>query len=104
MTAWKIVPKEAAEAMQVAMQEAVVDGITINDDTKRTMRHAYRAMLAASPAFEPTEAMVEKAARRLMNYDWNSTRVWETSVPSLQEVYLGMARAVLSQLNEILEG
>lgn len=46
---YAIVPVEPTPAMQNAMLEAVTDGITIDDDIHRSIRHAYRAMLAASP-------------------------------------------------------
>jgi len=42
-----VVPAEPTAEMQVAMHKAIVDGITINDDSMRSMRHAYRAMLEA---------------------------------------------------------
>lgn len=47
---WLTVPREPTEEMQNAMYQAIVDGITINDDTHRSVRHGYRAMLAAAPA------------------------------------------------------
>jgi hypothetical protein len=43
---------EPSEAMQNALIDAVKDGIAINDDVHRTARHAYRAMIAASPIGE----------------------------------------------------
>lgn len=46
---WKMVPIEPTEAMWSAGLEAIKDGLTINDDAERTVRHAYRAMLAVVP-------------------------------------------------------
>ena len=43
-----VVPVEPSEAMQDAMLEAVKDGIAVDDDAHRSIRHGYRAMLAAA--------------------------------------------------------
>lgn len=47
---WVLVPREPTEAMAGAGWRVVRDGIAINDDCDRTMRHAYRAMIAAAPS------------------------------------------------------
>lgn len=42
-----MLPREPTKAIQDALIDAVRDGIAINDDTHRTARHAYRAMIQA---------------------------------------------------------
>lgn len=43
-----MVPREPTTAMQDVMLEAIKDGITINDDVHRSMRHVYRDMIEAA--------------------------------------------------------
>lgn len=116
MTAWKIVPKEAdiicpkcngsgrIQAMNFKSSDATVDRpCNVCKGTGWILRQS------ASPVFEPTEAMVERAARVLCR-----ARALDPETP-LYDKKLGfdrpawhrevrVARAVLSQLNGILEG
>jgi hypothetical protein len=72
---WVWVPREPTEEMQAAILEAVKDGILINDDAERSIRHAYRAMLSASP---PTPTQAPDGVDDLCRKMWPDSPWWGT--------------------------
>ena len=58
---WKMVPEEPTEAM--GREGADYLPVTPGGATNDCARHVYEVMLAAAPAYEPTEADVERVAR-----------------------------------------
>lgn len=61
-TSFVLVPVEPDDGMTYAGLEAFKDGLVINDDAERTVRHAYRAMIAARPSPSVDAGEVEAAA------------------------------------------